>query len=215
MKTDPENRITLAIESAILGGSLSIVQGSRIIAGYAGDKNGVSRAEDLLPNLDRLISSSIRDKSKISRVAVSVGPGSFTGLRIGIATAMGLKRSLGIECVGIPLLEAMAEMAVSGSVIAAVPVGKADVCFQRFVSDRPIAEPMSVSVHEFLTHLDTDMDAKLVVPNGLAGIVGTLLEDQKIVDAGTNLASIIGLASADRAYNDSLDPIYVQSPRFS
>lgn len=213
MKSDFNNGITLAIESAVNGGSLAIVQGGRVIAAYDGGEKGVSRAEDLMPNLERLLGSSGLEKRDISKIAVSIGPGSFTGLRIGIATSMGLKRSLGIEYVGISLLNAMAELATDKSVIAAIPMGKADVCFQRFGATLAVSEPVAVSETEFRSLLDNDRFTKCVVPSSLARSIADR-ENERLLDVGTNLAAIIGLNAATRPPTNSLDPIYVQSPRF-
>lgn len=213
MKSDLNNGITLAIESAVNGGSLAIVQGVRVIAAYDGGEKGVSRAEDLMPNLERLLGSSGLDKRDISKIAVSIGPGSFTGLRIGIATAIGLKRSLGIDYVGISLLNAMAELATDESVISAVPMGKADVCFQRFSSDLAVSEPVAVSEAEFRSLLDNDRFSKRVVPSSLTRMIADR-ENESFLDVGTNLATIIGMNAATKPSTKTLDPIYVQSPRF-
>lgn len=65
-------------------------------------------ASDLLPCLEGILSSLKRDPREITHVAVGTGPGSYTGLRVGIATAQGLARAADAELVGIPSLEALA-----------------------------------------------------------------------------------------------------------
>jgi len=136
--------ITLAIESAIAGGSLSLLSNGSELEGWTGNDK-VSRAEELLPNIIEILARQGVDRRMISRIAVSLGPGSFTGIRIGIATALGLKNSLNIPCVGMSALEAMAANAnVTGTVIAALPVGRDLICSQVFeVSEQGIPSPLS------------------------------------------------------------------------
>src|SRR5260221_10920667 len=118
------------VESAIRGGSISVISDGGEVAGWIGS-DSVSKAEDLLPNIDRLLASNELAVSEINILAVSAGPGSFTGIRIGIATALGLSRSLDIELRTISVLKAMAFCsAVREDFVAAVPVGRNAVCVQ-------------------------------------------------------------------------------------
>lgn len=62
----------------------------------------------LMPEIDRMFTGTGTDKSAIDVVVVSTGPGSFTGLRIGVATAKSIAFALGKPIVGIPTLEVLA-----------------------------------------------------------------------------------------------------------
>ena len=62
-------------------------------------------AEALMPMVERVTDG---DLAAISRIAVCTGPGSFTGLRIGIAAARGLALGLAVPCIGIPRFDALA-----------------------------------------------------------------------------------------------------------
>ena len=66
-------------------------------------------ATRLLPLANDLLVEAHIDWSELERIAVGVGPGTFTGLRIGIATARGLAQSLGVELVGVSSLRALAQ----------------------------------------------------------------------------------------------------------
>ncbi len=67
-----------------------------------------THTERLLPLIDRALSDAEITLSQIEGLAVAVGPGSFTGLRIGMSTAKGLAIAAGKPLVGVPTLEAMA-----------------------------------------------------------------------------------------------------------
>jgi tRNA threonylcarbamoyl adenosine modification protein YeaZ len=74
-------------------------------------------------------------------IAVLRGPGSFTGLRIGLATTLGLHQALGIPATALPSLQALAaSLGQSGLVIAAVDALRGDWSAQAFVDGRPLGE---------------------------------------------------------------------------
>ncbi|MBB4197025.1 tRNA (adenosine(37)-N6)-threonylcarbamoyltransferase complex dimerization subunit type 1 TsaB [Rhodoblastus sphagnicola] len=65
-------------------------------------------AEALMPMLERVVAQVSGGFASLDRVAVTVGPGSFTGIRIGVAAARGIALALGIEAVGVSTLAALA-----------------------------------------------------------------------------------------------------------
>jgi tRNA threonylcarbamoyladenosine biosynthesis protein TsaB len=73
-------------------------------------------ATRLLAMADELLSREGLGWSALDRIAVGVGPGTFTGLRVGVATARGLAQSLGVELVGVSSLRALAEGAAHAGV---------------------------------------------------------------------------------------------------
>jgi len=68
-----------------------------------------THSERLMPLVDRLLTESGVEREELGALAVSAGPGSFTGLRIGVSTARGLAQGLGIPAVPVCTLEALAE----------------------------------------------------------------------------------------------------------
>ena len=67
-----------------------------------------SHASDLLPKLEELLAPSRTSRLALERVIVGTGPGSYTGLRVGIATAQGLARATGAPLLGLSSFEALA-----------------------------------------------------------------------------------------------------------
>lgn len=208
---DPKQNYLLAIESAVTGGSIAVFAGGELMDCWVGS-GGTSRAEDLLAAVDEVCTRTIGGTSKLNKIAVSVGPGSFTGLRIGISSAMGLAKGIGIECVGVSVLDAMAFFGQGPArTIAAIPMGKADICYKKFgFEDNDDSVIRSVSRETFVGILAGAEDAKIIVPRSLIG-----LPHPRITDAGECIARHIGSSAASQQMVSGLNPIYVKNPRLS
>ena len=110
-------------------------------------------AEALVPLIDRVVSRVEGGFSALSRVAVTVGPGSFTGLRIGIAAARGIGIACDIPVVGVSTLAALAAPLILKQspdlVASAIDARHGKVYFAAFAPDgRTIVEPCVASAHE-------------------------------------------------------------------
>ncbi len=100
---------------------------ARSASGASGERPG--HATRLLPMANELLARAGLSWRQIERVAVGVGPGGFTGLRVGIATARGLAQSLACPLVGVSSLEALAFAAVTGDapVLAVIDARRREV----------------------------------------------------------------------------------------
>ncbi len=97
----------LAIESSSLVASVAIVEDGVTLAEYTANFK-MTHSQTLLPMIDSLVSLFGIDLSTIDAIAVSGGPGSFTGLRIGSATAKGLGLALNKPLIHVPTLDGTA-----------------------------------------------------------------------------------------------------------
>jgi len=97
----------LGIESASLTASVAVVEGEALLAEYTLNHKK-THSQTLLPMIDQLFAMAEIDKNGLDAIAVSMGPGSYTGLRIGSATAKGLGQALGKPLVAVPTMDAMA-----------------------------------------------------------------------------------------------------------
>ena len=107
MIAEEKNMLILGIETATMTGGVALVNAKRVISEYTLNVRTTHTAR-LMPAIDQILGDSSVDKSDIDGIAISIGPGSFTGLRIGMATAKGLALGLGIPLLGIPTLDALA-----------------------------------------------------------------------------------------------------------
>ncbi len=97
----------LAIESSSLVASAAIVDDDVLVAEYTVNHK-VTHSQTLLPMIDEILKMTQTDKHSLDAIAVSGGPGSYTGLRIGSATAKGLGMALDIPLIHVPTIDAMA-----------------------------------------------------------------------------------------------------------
>jgi tRNA threonylcarbamoyladenosine biosynthesis protein TsaB len=100
----------LAIETSGRAGALAIVEGGRIVAEEVFPQ-GLKHAAELLPRLDGLLRARNWTPGSLEELYVSVGPGSFTGLRIGIALAKTLAMVSGAKIVAVPSTRVLARNA--------------------------------------------------------------------------------------------------------
>ena len=97
----------LGIESAALVASVAIIDENVTIAEYTTNFKK-THSETLLPMLNEIVKMTGVDLKELSAIAISGGPGSFTGLRIGAASAKGLGLALDLPLIHVPTLDAMA-----------------------------------------------------------------------------------------------------------
>jgi tRNA threonylcarbamoyladenosine biosynthesis protein TsaB len=97
----------LAVETATSWQSVAVVDGDTVLARVDEDAAG-SHARMLVPAIDRALTSCGMTLSDLNGLAVSNGPGSFTGLRVGLATMIGFRLVTGLPLAAVPTLEAMA-----------------------------------------------------------------------------------------------------------
>jgi tRNA threonylcarbamoyladenosine biosynthesis protein TsaB len=143
-ETEP---LILAMETATRAGSVSLVLGARVLASVAGNASS-SHSSDLIENIKRVLSDGGRELGAVDVFAAAQGPGSFTGLRIGLATAKALAISMGRKCAGVSTLAAIASAAgKSKRTVALLPAGRGEVFAQMFTVEDGNVEPLDSATH--------------------------------------------------------------------
>lgn len=100
--------ITLAFDTSAKIASVAVLDGERVLASYSID-NGLTQSELIMPMAESALTALKLDFSDIGLIATSVGPGSFTGVRIGVSMAKGLAFGKDIRIAPVSTLEALAE----------------------------------------------------------------------------------------------------------
>jgi tRNA threonylcarbamoyladenosine biosynthesis protein TsaB len=189
---------------------------------------GRVHAERLLPLIDAALRKSGRTAASLGAIAVSIGPGSFTGLRIGLSIAKGLVLATGARLVAVPTLEALAsrtagDRTLRGLILAALDARRDEVYCQLFEAAggemRPLWEPRDLTVTGLLEALHgTEV---VIVGDGRAKVMARAAGGAvrfKEADAGTALCSAAevarlgeALALAGRTEDPSLlEPRYIK-----
>ena len=159
----------LAIDTA-LGACAAAVLDSQAGAILAAESLGMVRghAEAVMPLIARVMDAARSEFNELNRIAVTVGPGSFTGLRVGISAARGIALAAGRPAIGLSTLSALAAPHVAArsgdTIIAAIDARNEQVYFQVFA-------PNGVTV--VTPRLDRVRAAVRAVPVGPTVITGS------------------------------------------
>jgi tRNA threonylcarbamoyladenosine biosynthesis protein TsaB len=140
--------LILSLETATMGGSVWLGFGTVELTTRIGDPK-VSQSASLLKDISDCLDEAGVKLAEVDLFACASGPGSFTGLRIGIATLKALAASLGRPCVGIPTLNAVAHAGgPSRATVALLPAGRGEVFAQMFsVSEEGIVAELDSAAH--------------------------------------------------------------------
>ena len=142
--------LILAFESSAKAASVALVEDGRLLSQYS-QCSGLTHSRTLLPMAEDMLKNAELSLDKVDLFAVAHGPGSFTGIRIGVSTVKGLAWAADKPCVGVSTLEAMAwhGLAAGGLVCPVMDARRSQVynaLFQvengrpvRLCEDRPIA----------------------------------------------------------------------------
>jgi tRNA threonylcarbamoyladenosine biosynthesis protein TsaB len=98
----------LAIDTATEFASVALYEGGNGTTAESSWHTTMNHTVELMPSIVRLLASQRLEPHQLDAVAVALGPGSFTGLRIGLSVGKGLCLSLGIPLVGVPTLDIVA-----------------------------------------------------------------------------------------------------------
>lgn len=144
--------IVLALDTAGVDCAAALYDSGRdTVLGEASDLIGKGHAEHLMGIVDRVLNQADMKLAMVERIAVTIGPGSFTGIRVGVAAARGFGLALNIPTVGITTLETMAaaqrEKTPGRPVLAAMDAKRGEIYLQSFSADGPaLDEPRAVTI---------------------------------------------------------------------
>jgi tRNA threonylcarbamoyladenosine biosynthesis protein TsaB len=123
----------LAIDTSTLTGSVALLEEGAVVAEALATVRA-NHSESLLPMLDVTLSRAGRSMRDVDLVAVGLGPGSFTGVRIGMSIAKGLRVATGVRVAGVESLDAVIAQALGvRGFLAAVIDARRDEVFAKLV----------------------------------------------------------------------------------
>ena len=206
----------LAFDCSTTGCSAAVVASGRLLAARTAPP-GSGQAEALLPLIAATMAESGLGWDRIAVIGVTVGPGSFTGLRIGLAAARGLALAGGIAVAGVTTAEVFAHAVPADqrrgrTVLVAVDGKRSDIFVQPFAEDlTPLAAVAALTPDQAAGLVD----GPVLVTGDAAERLAGLLTDMIISGGGPPDAVVVaGLAAARLAGGRALPPVplYLRPP---
>jgi len=181
-------------------------------------------AEALMPMVVEVMAETGVAFRDVDLMAVTVGPGSFTGLRIGLAAARGMALAAGLPCFGVTSFEAVAESIDPGRyvgrmILAALDSKRGDIFAQAFGTvDRPLGPPVTVSADDLPRLIPT---GSTVVAGSAADTAARVLSDVGIQAVAATpvvpvAAAVATIAARRRGDGEKFllppSPLYLRPP---
>jgi tRNA threonylcarbamoyladenosine biosynthesis protein TsaB len=135
VKSATEQRPILAIDTSSAQGGIAWYNGVHLsLRSWPADR---SHTTTLLAEIHHLLDADGLDPRDIAAVAVAIGPGAFTGLRVGIGVAKGLHLATGVSLIGVSTLEvtALPFAACGRSIVATIPAGRGRLVWAHYRAD--------------------------------------------------------------------------------
>ena len=151
--------LTLAFETSAKAGSVALTEDGKLL-GESYQNTGLTHSQTLMVMAEDLLKQCGKTMADVTSVAVAEGPGSFTGVRIGVAAAKGLAWGGQLPCYGVSTLEAMAVSlgVYEGTVCACMDARRAQVYNALFLVEggklTRISEDRAIALAELKTELE-------------------------------------------------------------
>ena len=220
----------LAFDGTAKAATVAVSENDRILGLYTVD-NGLTQSELLLPMAENLLSSLKLGFNDIELFATSVGPGSFTGVRIGVSLVKGLAFGKNIPCVGVSTIEALAEnlSGLRGIIVPCMDARRGQVYSATFRCDgktiERLTEDRAIALSALAEELKQYEGEKIYLSGDGYGVAKkTLAEAGVILEETPNLLILENGASvarvAKRKYDGGevltdteISPVYLRMPQ--
>lgn len=206
--------LVLGLDTCLSSCSVAVLDGERVLAS-AREVMARGHQERLAPMAQQVMAGAGLAFDRLDRIAVTVGPGSFTGLRVGIAFAKGLALALDLPAVGIGTLEALAAEAgqdSGGLVFPAIDARRGQLYLQAFEDGRALMAPDALTAEIAAARLaEISLGRPFTLVGSGAALLGDVAPGARIVPAeGADARHVARLAATrDPA---PLKPLYLRAP---
>ncbi len=161
----------LSLETSAKSVSAAVTEGNKLLA-YAYQSTGLTHSRTLMPMVEAMLKNSDLSLSQMEAIAVAAGPGSFTGLRIGVAAAKGLAWAQELPCCGVSTLEAMAQNAahMDALVICAMDARRSQIYNALFLASHGtltrLCPDRAIALETLFEEIKDDPRPKVIVGDG-------------------------------------------------
>ena len=216
--------IILALESTAIAASVALTRDGVLLAESTVNR-GNTHSETLLPMVEAIMDRLDLHISDVDVFAVSAGPGSFTGVRIGVSTVKGLAFGSGKPCVGVSSLESLAEnlSVIPNALICPVMNARRNQVYTALFRNGEtglthLLPDTAIAVEELETALAAYEEPVFFVGDGYDLVVGQIRHTFRPVPVRLRLQSAASVAKvAERAYQSgvfttdaALTPVYLR-----
>ena len=208
--------LCLAIDTTGERCSACLFDGDRMsVLALAEPLIGKGHAERLMEVIAGVLADGGATYSDLARIVVAVGPGSFTGIRVGVSVARGLSLALGVPAVGVGVLEALAEphLGGDGSVLAVQDARRGEIYVSLHASDGVIlCDPAAILPGALPAFVETAGEMLLMTGSGAAIAAGHLTGRQSRIVDESGLPAIADIAriGARRVPEAAVRPLYLR-----
>jgi tRNA threonylcarbamoyladenosine biosynthesis protein TsaB len=214
----------LAIDTACSACSVAVVEDG-VVLGARSDAMARGHAEALMPMVQDVMAAAKSAFSDLDLVAVTIGPGSFTGLRTGLAAARGIGLALGISVAGVTTLEAVAAAAARQAaeseaglpIVVALETRRADLYIQRFdAALMPETDALALPPEQARVYLSAN--GVVLAGDGaerlLDGAALALCATVHVIDAARipEIADVAAIAVSRARHPLPARPLYIHPP---
>lgn len=202
--------IVLGLDTCLNACSVAVLDGDTVLA-QASEAMARGHQERLAPMAQAVMAEARVPFASLNRIGATVGPGSFTGLRVGVAFAKGLGSALGVPTVGVGALEALAAEA-SGMVAAVIDARRDQVYLQIFDDGQALMAPDVLSLGAAAARLaELAMGRALTLVGSGAPLLREAAPGAAILTPEGCDARAVARLAATRAVTP-IRPLYLRAP---
>lgn len=212
--------IVLAIDTAanLCAAALFDTDSQRVLSQVTEDI-GKGHAERLMALVERVLGEAGLNIAQVQKVAVTVGPGSFTGARVGVSTARGFGLALGCPVVGVTTLEALAFDARNSlsdrPLLAVIDAHRGEVFAQFFdAGGKAESAPFAIEPAQLVTQVES-RNSTFVLAGSASAMLKEMMPARKFdvaSVAATGSIEAIAVIGAGREAVDKPKPLYLRAP---
>ena len=217
----------LGIDSSSISCSVAVLNENKLNGKIV--NNGLTHSQTLLPMIDEILTNAKLEVKDIDLIAITKGPGSFTGLRIGMATVKGMAAPFNIPCVCVSTLETIAQTASEhhDGVFCAVMDARCNQVYNALFEKKNdelirLCEDRAISIADLEKELKEIDKPIILCGDGTAVCEKNFLEIQfEIADEEVRLPHANAVCKMAKKYineaksPDKISPVYLRLPQAS
>lgn len=217
--------LILALESSAVAASAAVMEDQRLLGEFFVNTKQ-THSQTLLPMVENLLLSLGKKFSEFDLMAVSSGPGSFTGIRIGVSCVKGMAFADNITCCGVSTLEAIAygALALENKIICPVMDARCNQVYNGlFRSEngrmRRLCEDRAISIEHLCAELKEKSESVVVIGDGATlchskmELANTILMPEAQRYQRASSVAVAALFSEHRVLPSQLVPTYLRPPQ--